>query len=118
MSATADAELAAETAARGQEGCNEQEPDLLTAAHELMVTGDVGGGQKVEGLPASVVALISLYESDFYWWEAVECVRKVLLVGVLVFSPSPSSSSSKPCAQSSAPAGSPACSAFCPVFSV
>ena len=56
VSATADGELAAATGTLGQEGGQEQQPDLLTA----MVTGDVGEKQEVKGLPASVVALISL----------------------------------------------------------
>ena len=36
-------------------------------------------------LPGPVLHLVSAYERDFYWWEIVECVRKLLLGGVLVF---------------------------------
>jgi len=40
--------------------------DLFTAASELATGGDVAG-KSTKGLPASLVALISLYEIKFYW---------------------------------------------------
>ena len=40
---------------------------------------------KDRDLPAYVVALISMYESDLPYWEVIECVRKLLLIGVLIF---------------------------------
>ena len=78
VSATADAELAAATGQDGSSGTHQsppdagpsqeqEEPDLLAATHELMTGGRMTKGGLGEELPAWVVALISMYEKNFYW---------------------------------------------------